>query len=50
MIKRPGATLDNGFILRKINKNKNGKWKMEKKNPKSRFGKYPIYPLLSTDL
>ena len=45
MIKRKGATSDNGFIFTKINENENIK---EKKKSASHFGKYPIYSLLST--
>jgi hypothetical protein len=42
MVKRPGATSDNGFIFKKINENEKRK---EKKNPVGRFGNNPIYPL-----
>ena len=45
MTKRQGAISDNGFIFKKINQNQNIK---EEKNPASRFGNYPIYPVLST--
>ena len=42
MIKRRGATSDNGFIFTKINENENIK---EKKDPVCSFWNNPIYPL-----
>ena len=42
MTKRPGATSDNGFILKKINKNVNVKEK------KRSYGRFWIYQLIST--
>jgi hypothetical protein len=38
MAKRPGATSDNGFIFKTINKNVNVNVKEKEKNPASRFG------------
>ena len=47
MTKIPGATSDNGFIFKRLNRNQN--IIKEKKNPVGGFGSNPIYPFLSTD-
>ena len=45
MTQRPGATSDNGFVFKKIKIKLKEKREKRKKNPVSRFGHYPIYPL-----